>query len=194
MEDKMKSFQNANQISGRAIGSLFFAGFGALWIVLAFYALERLNFATIFGIACITLGLILAAVSLIRQSKCWPRVPEDPKVTKAFKIINGIQYLAIGAIVVACNVFHLLPYLMCAITLVVGLHMFPLARIFKYPPHYVAGAALVAWAIISALVLPLEHMQGISALGTGLLLWLSAAFTLCLTLSGTRQVLGSPAQ
>jgi hypothetical protein len=190
----MKSFQNANQISGRAIGSLFFAGFGALWLVLAFYALERLNYTTILGIACVTLGLIYAAIHLLRLAKHWPSVPENPRVTKTFKIVNGIQYTAIAAIVLVCNVFHFLPYLMCGITLVVGLHMFPLARLFKYTPHYLTGAALTAWAIISAVMLPLEHMQGISALGTGLLLWLSAAFTLTVSLNGTRQVLHSQAQ
>jgi len=190
----MKPFQNAHQISGRAIGSLFFAGFGAVWLLLAFYALERLNLATVFGIASITLGLSLAAVYLIRQSRRWPRVPDDPRIGKAFLIVNVIQYLAAGAAVVTLNALHHEAYLMCAITAIVGLHMFPLAWLFKYPPHYVTGAVLVLWAILSALVLPLEHMQSYSAMGTGLILWLSAAFTLTITVQGTRQLTNAPAQ
>jgi hypothetical protein len=192
MEVEMKPFQNSHQISGRAIGSLFFAVFGAIWLLLAFYALERLNVAAIFGIASITLGLILVARYMISLSKRWPRVPDDPKIGKAFLIVNVVQYLVAGAAVVTLNALHLEPYLMCAITAVVGLHMFPLARLFNYPPHYVTGAALVLWSIISAVVVPLQHMQGITALGTGLLLWLSATYTLGMLFKGTRQFVASP--
>ncbi len=37
----MKTIQNANQLSGRAMGSLFFTGFGALWLLLALYATAK---------------------------------------------------------------------------------------------------------------------------------------------------------
>jgi hypothetical protein len=39
----MKAIQTANQLSGRAIGALFFAGFGALWLLLALYVREQLH-------------------------------------------------------------------------------------------------------------------------------------------------------
>lgn len=190
----MKNFQNAHQITGRAIGSFFFAVFGAIWLLLAFFALEHLNFATVFGIASITLGLIIAARALMCQAKYWPQVQENPRVKKLYLTVNVIQYFAIAAVVIAANTLHLVPYLMCGITLVVGLHMLPLARLFKYTPHYVTGAALVAWAITSAVSLPLERMQGYSALGTGMILWVSAVYTLFVSLNRTRQLLNSQAQ
>jgi hypothetical protein len=73
-----------------------------------------------------------------------------------------------------------------AITAIVGLHMFPLARVFRYPLHYVTGSALVGWAAASALLFPKDEMQGSTALGTGLILWLSALVTLALAMRAVR--------
>ena len=182
----MQDYKYANQISGRAVGALFFAAFGAIWLLLAFYALERLTITTILGIASVLLGLVLAATHLMRQARHWPTAPEDPKLNRAFKLINALQYIAIAAVVIGFNALHLQPYLMCGIAFVVGLHMFPLAHIFKYTPHHFTGAALVLWAVVSAVVSPIEHMQGISALGTGILLWLSSTYTLASTWHGTQ--------
>jgi hypothetical protein len=50
----------ANEVKGRAIGSLFTSGFGALWLLLALYVLERLNIGT-------ALGVLLVATALYRQ-------------------------------------------------------------------------------------------------------------------------------
>jgi hypothetical protein len=74
--------------------------------------------------------------------------------------------------------FNLEAYVMCAITSIVGLHMFPLARLFRYPLHYVTGATLVAWAATSAAIVPAQQLQGTAALGTGIILLLSAFATL----------------
>jgi hypothetical protein len=82
---------------------------------------------------------------------------------------------------------HIDAYVMSAITAIVGLHMFPLARLFRYPLHYATGTVLVAWAGASVLVLPVEEMQGLTALGTGIILWLSAAVTLTIAIRMSRQ-------
>ena len=60
---------------------------------------------------------------------------------------------------------------------VVGLHFLPLARLFRYPPHQLTGGALIALAILA----PLASGRPDNAwgpLGTGLILWASAAWAL----------------
>ena len=42
----------ANQIGGRAIGALFFTGFGAIWLLLGLYAKQRLTAAPLSLVAC----------------------------------------------------------------------------------------------------------------------------------------------
>ncbi|MGD0546322.1 MAG: hypothetical protein ABR991_00660 [Terracidiphilus sp.] len=179
--------QTANQLSGRAIGALFFAGFGALWIALALYALERLNVATISGVVLGLAVLVWTALSLLRAAKRWPRVPDDPAMGRAFAWINAIEWVAVAIVAFTLTKLHLDAYVMCAITAIVGVHLFPLARLFHYPLHYWSGAVLVAWASASAVLVPKEHLQGVSALGTGAILWGSAAFTLALAFQAARQ-------
>jgi hypothetical protein len=131
--------------------------------------------------------LVLSALYLLREAKRWPRVPDDPAVSRAFNRVNAVQWIAVFVVAFALAKLHLDAYIMNAITFIVGLHMFPLARLFRYPPHYAAGAVLVAWAAASVFMTPVEHLQGITALGTGAILWLSAAVTLTLALSDARQ-------
>jgi hypothetical protein len=183
----MQKIRTANQLSGRATGALFFAGFGALWIALALYALERLNAATVAGLLLGLAILVLAALSLQRAAKRWPRQPDDPAIGRAFAWINAAEWGAVFIVATALHRLHQDAYVMCAITAIVGLHMFPLARLFRYAPHYWSGAVLVVWAAASAVLVPYEHLQGITALGTGVILWINAAVTLALAIPAARQ-------
>jgi hypothetical protein len=46
---------------------------------------------------------------------------------------------------------------------------------------------LVLWASASVLFVPVDRLQGVSALGTGIVLWLSAAITLTLAIAMARR-------
>jgi len=177
----------ANQLSGRAIGSIFFAGFGALWLFLALYARQSLNVVSVSCLLFAALALTGAALDLLGKAKLWPRVPDDPAMGRAFSWINAIQWIAVCIAAFSLAKLHLSVYVMNAITAIVGLHMFPLARLFRYPLHYLTGTALVAWSAASVLVAPADQLQSTTALGTGIILWLAAAVTLVLALHTARQ-------
>ena len=178
----MKNNPTANQLTGRAIGTIFFAGFGAIWLFLSLYARGQLSGSNIFGVVAGALVLLLGALYLFRQAKRWPRLPDDPAVGRAFGWINAIQWIAVAVVAFTLARVHLDVYVVNAITAIVGLHMFPLARLFRYPMHHVTGAVLVAWSLVSIPLVPAEHLQGVAALGTGMILWMSAAVTLVLAL------------
>jgi hypothetical protein len=183
----MKSFPNANQLSGRAIGSIFFACFGAGWLFLALAAKRLITFATVSSILLGMSTLLMTAFYLMRQAKRWPRMPTDPAMGRAFGWINAIQWTAVAIVAVSFAKFHIDAFVTSAIAAIIGLHMFPLARLFRYPLHYATGTALVGWAAVSAASLPIEKMQGATALGTGAILWLSAAVTLAIGVTAARQ-------
>jgi hypothetical protein len=176
----------ANRIGGRAIGALFLTIFGAIWLLLGLYAKERLAASTLSLVACGTVVLAGGAFFLLRRAKALPRTPEDPAMGRAFKWINIIQWVAVAVVAFTFAHFGMDAYVVSAITAIVGLHMFPLARLFRYPPHYVTGAALVGWAAASVLLFSKDEMQGSTALGTGLILWLSALVTLALAVRAVR--------
>ena len=183
----MNNFPNANQLSGRAIGAIFFTCFGTVWLFLALIAKQLIGLATVTAIMVGMVVLLLASAYLLRQAKRWPRVPNDPAMGRAFGWINAIQWITIAIVAVSFAKLHIDAYVMSAITAIVGLHLFPLARLFHYPLHYATGAVLVAWAAASAIFVPLDQMQGTAALGTGIILWVSAIVTLIVGLKAARR-------
>ena len=170
----------ANQLCGRAIGSIFFSGFGTLWIALALYIKQTLSVDLAIGIGAGLAALLLAAFWLMRRAKHFPRLPEDKAMGRAFSRINAIQWVAVAIVGFAFARLHIDVYVLSAITAIIGIHMFPLAKLFRYPLHNLTGAVLVAWASASVLFVPADHLQSATAIGTGIILWVSAATTLAL--------------
>ena len=138
----------ANQLCGRAIGSIFFSGFGALWIGLALYIKQTLSVDLAIGIGAGLAALLLTAIWLMRRAKLFPKLPEDRAMGRQFSRINAIQWIAVAIVGFAFARLHIDVYVLSAITAIVGIHMFPLAKLFRYPLHNVTGAVLVAWAFI----------------------------------------------
>jgi hypothetical protein len=183
----MKNFPDANQLGGRAIGSMFFAGFGTGWLFMALAAKQWIGFVSVSGVMLGMSILFLTAFYLLRLSRRWPRVPGDPAMRRAFAWINVIQWTAIALVALSFAKLHIDAYVISAIAVIMGLHLFPLARLFRYPLHYVTGAVLVAWAVVSAIVAPTEQMQGTAAIGIGIILWLSAVVTLAIGVNAARK-------
>ncbi len=174
----MQTELTANRIRGCAVGAMFFAGFGSGWWFTAFAGMQKLDAGTAIAVDLGTLALLAGAVAVMRQAKHWPRVPSDPKMMRTFAWVNAMQWAAIAAVVFGFLRLHIGVYMVPAITAIAGLHLFPLARLFRYPMHHVTGALLVGWGAASCLLFSQGAMQGASALGTGAILWASAAVML----------------
>ena len=187
MTQEMHGGLTANSLTGRAIGMSFFAGFGGAWMVLGLYAAEQLSVASILMVAGCTMLLLAGAAYVAHTAERFPRVAKDPAQGRAFALVNVVQWVAGAIVAVSFARLHLDHYVVNAIAAIVGLHFLPLARIFRYAPHYVTGAAMVAWAAATVWIVPAEHLQAVTAMGTGLLLWLSAAATLGLALARVRR-------
>jgi hypothetical protein len=183
----MKTFPTANQLSGRATGALFFTVFGSLWLLLSLYARQTLNLSTELGVLLGALALGWNAVHLMRRAQRFRSAPADPAQGRRFAWINAVQWIAVAAVAFSFARLHIDAYVLNAITAIVGLHMFPLARLFRYPLHHVTGAVLVVWSAASALMVPADQLQGVCTMGTGLILWLSAAVSLAVAFQAMRQ-------
>ena len=57
---------------------------------------------------------------------------------------------------------------------IIGLHFLPLARLFRNPPHYVTGSALILLATTYPFVASGGPSSPAGALVAGLILWASA--------------------
>ncbi len=178
----MQNEQIADTISGRATGVLFFAGFGSLWLCTGLYALHRLDLVTGAPIAVVGLSLVIPALHLLRvagqNSGANSDTQEQSQLKRTFNRINAIQWIALVAAIIILNIAGKPAFIVPAIATIVGLHLFPLARLFQYPPHHVTGTLLVIWSLaVSAMLLP-DQIASFGALGTAVILELSAAYTL----------------
>jgi hypothetical protein len=178
----MDRSQTAEAISGRATGVLFFAGFGTLWLCTGLAAMHRLNIGTGASAVFILAALLIPALWVLKRASALSKQSADPEVeaqiSRTFNRANIAQWIAIPVAVVLLNIVHQTAYIVPAIATIVGFHLFPLARAFRYPMHYVTGALLILWSAASVFMLPRENVASIGALGTSAILLLSAAYTL----------------
>ena len=175
------------QVRGCASAAMILTGFGGLWLGLPLYSLGWLHASALLALAAGAVLLGLRAVQLFRAAKRLPEAAGDPAVRRRFSQVNAAQWILISIAALLFHYFGLDNYITNLITGVVGLHMLPLARIFRYWPHYAIGAALIAWAVASLFPVPAASLQAVDAWGTGGILWLSAAAMLALHLPAVRK-------
>lgn len=188
---QMTTTVTADQLIRRAIGTSFPAVFGAIWLLLGLYVRESLSTVSLSAVICGLLVLLCAALWLRNQAWRFPREEESEEQKKArsrgFLWVNAVQWVAIAIVANGCARLHLDAYVFSGITAIVGLHMFPLARLFRYPLHYANCAVLTGWGVLSAVVAPVEHLQGVTALGTGSILWVSTATSVGIAMLAVRR-------
>ena len=187
----MNRSKSAEAISGRATGALFFIGFGSLWLSTGLSALHWLNSFSAGGVAIVAAALVIPAVRLLRRagklSQANVGSGDKARAWRVFRVVNIIQWTAILAAVILLNIFHLPEFIVPAIATIVGFHLFPLARVFRYPVHYVTGTLLVLWSSGVVLAVPREKLPSLGALGTATILLVSAAYTLTIAIRDARQ-------
>ncbi|WKE66197.1 hypothetical protein PVT67_02830 [Gallaecimonas kandeliae] len=155
--------------SGRAKGALIMALFGSAWLLLACNQLGELGLPALAAVAAVTLLLLAGPLKTLRAGA---NRPMDADARRGFLWVNLVQWLAL---VVGGNLLSLgghPQWLVPFALLVIGLHFLPLARLLRYRPHYLTGAALVLLALLVPVLA--GPASPLASLGAGLVLWLSA--------------------
>jgi hypothetical protein len=166
---------------------MIFTGFGAVWLILGLALRQQLGAASIAWIAGAALTLAAIGAQVLRRMESAPEVAENSNRKRTFHWINAGQWIAVFVVLTVLHRMDLDRYGVTAIAGIVGLHLFPLARLFQNPLHYVTGSVLMAWAAGTLWRAPADALQSITALGTGAILWLSAGVTLALAFSALRR-------
>lgn len=174
-------------LTGMMIGSSIMYVFAMLWFLLGlsggrFFPLEMKVAVAIVGLA---LGAAIAvlAVRAHRISRGAPaptaeQLETGRKASRRFGLINGIQWGAVVAVIVALNVVGRPDFIAPAIAVIVGLHFLPLAGLFEQPVYYVTGI-LGCLIGVAGFLIP-DPPARLSAVGLsfGLLLWLTVTTVL----------------
>jgi len=181
-------------IDGRITGSMFFSAFGALWLIAARWLSHQLSAPILIGAALATAALWLIAARMHRQL---PKVEKDAemlareqRMSKIFGRVNAAQWIAIALTVIACNILQQPMRIAPCVAVIVGLHFFPLAKLFDNRLHYATGAALTLWPIACVLSQPATQAATNAAQGAGVILWASAAAALLVAAKQSRKISG----
>jgi hypothetical protein len=120
-----------------------------------------------------------------------PKIEVNRRVTQHFYVIFGIEIAAILLAVVALNAVHYPDYILSGIALIVAVHFFPLAALFRAPVYY--GTALCGCAIglIGFFIADAGLRQKIVGLSFGMLLWATAAWIVLLGFSAAPRIVSS---
>jgi hypothetical protein len=161
---------------------MFFALFGALWLLNADQLAQVRGWIPVALGLAVTLLLCLAAWRVLRAQRsdmhALRHTPQWQRMRRQFRTINTIQWIVAVTAVLVLRRFKLDAWIVPAIMFIVGVHFLPLARVFRYRPHMLTGAAL----IVTALLYPMASAGGpaspLGSLIAGVTLWLAGLWSL----------------
>jgi hypothetical protein len=133
------------------------AFFGTAWAFAAIGGLRsaagRFPWLAVVAVAA-GLALLAAAAALFRLARGLPAAGADQRaeagrIWRWFGIVFGAEGVLIFATSIVCGRLGRPDLIVPLILLIVGVHFWPLAALFRFPMHYVTGALLVAVAVVA---------------------------------------------
>ena len=180
--DSTQGVENRETLVGKATGAMVMAMFGLLWALGCAGALVPIIIASSVAVTAILVaaGLRLRRAASGRLSGGWDGTSAAHRVRRRFRLIGIIEGLGIGVVVFACVRLGRPEFIPAGVVLVVGLHFFTLASLFRVPLYHVTGAALCMVAVatpIAALFLGASTAvwQVVPGLGAAAVLWATSA-------------------
>lgn len=171
------------RMRGRAVGAIVCAGFGAYalywWTQAAIQGERRLWFG---AIALVTATLVVWGIANLVTLRHAPRVVLDKRLVRFYRIGYGLIVAIEGAAISVggpiLGRFHRPDLYGQWVGAVVGIHFFPLGKLFKLPLYYWTGAAISLAAFGSLLISSSPLSSAICGGGTGVALWITAVVIL----------------
>jgi hypothetical protein len=173
-------------VRGIASGVVFLAIFGTLWAAVGIQGLNGLAPWSIVVVVLIGLVMFGAGISLsgaARQRQVQAGISASQKGqrrNKWFSIVLGIELASIVIARVICWLISRLDLFLPMTMLIVGIHFFPLATLFRVKRYQLAGALLCLLTIITVAAVPeqlrltnlqIDSWSVVLGFGGALILW-----------------------
>jgi hypothetical protein len=173
-------------------GATFMFTFGAVWLLIGLFrgrpspAWLRLSLLVVgiaLGASIATLGLRASGIPPNASPLTAQQLATNQHIGQHFYVIFGVELAAIFLAVVVLRALHYPDYILCGIALIVGVHFFPLAALFRAPLYY--GTALLGCAIglVGFFMGDPVLRQKVVGISFGVLLWATATWTTWIGLS-----------
>jgi hypothetical protein len=185
-----------NTLFGMSTGAVMFA-FGIVWLLLGLF--RGRPSPRWLRVSLVVVGVTLAtsiAVLTMRAFKLpFDLVPPTPQqlalnreIARHFYLVLGFELGSIFLAVVVLNLIHYPDYILPGIALIVAVHFFPLAALFKAPVYYGTALGGCAIALVGFFMADAGLRQKVVGLSFGGLLWATAAWIVTVGLSATPKI------
>lgn len=180
------SFVGRDIVEGAAVGAVFMALFGAVWAFVGAVAVGgTVGVLLLCGAVVLAVTLCLGSIRVRRAVGGLPR--DDSPLADArrkhlsnrLSLVSALQGVAIVLAVILLGRYALAPFIPAVVVLIVGVHFFPLAKLYAVRAYYVTGSALCALAAVAFLVAPAWRLPFVG-LACAAVLFATAAYVLCL--------------
>lgn len=173
------------ELRGRGIGMIVGAGFGGWWAVAALHAAPAFRTWPIEAAVALVTGILVVAgaATFWRGVRAAPIRHEvtRPRHRKWWKFLPVlvIEIVALNLVVAALQRNGLMSYLLPAIAIIVGLHFYPLARIFRAPFLHITATLMALAGVAAVLAIlsgqPPARVNAMVAAISALTLWVTVA-------------------
>ena len=185
---------------GMTIGASVMFAFGILWLLIGLLrgrpspAWSRVSLLVVgiaLGASIATLRSRASSIPHHASPMTAQQTATNRQIGLHFYVILGIEWAAICLAVVVLKAIHYPDYILCGIALIVAVHFFPLAALFRAPVFY--GTALLGCAIglVGFFMGDSVLRQKVVGLSFGSLLWATAAWITWQGLSAAPRVLSN---
>ncbi len=187
MEEPHIAALRPEELRGHAMGIIVCAVMGFTWGGTALGALSVVVAVPLLAVGAACAAVLLAGARRVRHAAIVSPVPSSPKpdLSQGRHHFNLVVAGEVAAIIVAVGLLgrsdHA-DWIPATICLVVGLHLIPLARLFRLPLYYATAAALCLVAattmVFGAAGAPEALWQLLPGVGVALVLWATGAMLL----------------
>ncbi|QOS79227.1 hypothetical protein JNUCC31_32010 [Paenibacillus sp. JNUCC31] len=175
-------------VFGAANGVMFMTFFGAVWASIGIIGSHGLGdpwSLVLSGI--VTLILLGGAISLFGKARNMNHAatPEEIEqrrnINRKFGWVFGLEGLAIFIASVICNMINYFEVFFPIMAIIVGIHFFPLARLFREKFYYGTGITLCILGVITFFLPINATVSHVSLIVTSTFIGFSSALTLWVT-------------
>jgi hypothetical protein len=200
LAESLDKLMDRSTLLGMTTGAAVLFAFGVIWLLIgllrgrpspAWLRIALLVVGIALGASIATLGLRASSIPRHAAPMTAQQVATNRQISLHFYVIFGIELAAIFLAVLVLGALHYSDYILCGIALIVAVHFFPVAALFRAQVYY--GTALLGCAIglVGFLMADSNLRQKVVGLSFGLLLWATAAWIAWQGLSAAPRIVGN---
>jgi MFS family permease len=175
-------------VRGAANGVMFMTFFGALWASIGIIGARSLwEPWLLISSGLVTLILFIVSLFLFGKGRKWKdssnkeEIEHWKKVNRKFVFVFVLEGVAILITSVICNITNSFEFFFPIVAIIVGVHFFPLAQLFRVYFYHVTGLVLCILGIVT-FFLPMDAaVNGVTIVATSVFIGFGSSLTLWLT-------------